>query len=175
MFLKFPQHLPALNIVRYQLAVSGFSHINVNMFRKSFPGLRYGFWVTFLHKQKNMNNQKQFGVWMDNHQAIVIGNRNTGGDPLAVLAHIEGEDISPNSSEKNSNNHEKTIQAKFFKEIAVHLINATHIHVTGTGQAQERFIKYLAGTPQFKNSKMEESTSNKMSDEKLVEYITSKF
>ena len=23
-----------------------------------------------------MNNQKQFGVWMDNHQAAVVGNEN---------------------------------------------------------------------------------------------------
>jgi stalled ribosome rescue protein Dom34 len=122
-----------------------------------------------------MNNQKQFGVWMDNHRATVVGNGGTEGESLTVTAHIVGEDSSSNSSEKNSNNHEKTIQSKFFKEIASHLLNATNVHVTGTGQAQEQFIRYLADTPQFKNSKMEESTSNKMSDEKLIEYITSKF
>lgn len=119
-----------------------------------------------------MNNQKKFGVWMDNHQAIVVGNEDTATESLTVLAHIEGEGIIPNSSEKNSNNHEKTIQAKFFKEIASNLVNATHVHVTGTGQAQEKFIHYLADTPQFKNTKTAESTSNKMSDEKLIEYIT---
>ena len=121
-----------------------------------------------------MNNQKQFGVWTDNHQAAVVGSDNTKNGSLIILAHIKGEVNSPNSNEKNSNNNEKTIQAKFFKEIASHLTNATHVHVTGTGQAQEQFIHYLAGTPQFKNSKTEQSTSNKMSDEKLVEYITSK-
>jgi stalled ribosome rescue protein Dom34 len=122
-----------------------------------------------------MSNQKQFGVWMDNHQAAVVGNENAESEVLTVLAHVKGEIISQNSSEKNSNNHEKTVQAKFFKEIASHLENATHIHVTGTGQAQEQFIHFLADTPQFKNSKTEESTSNKMSDERLVDYISSKF
>jgi len=122
-----------------------------------------------------MNNQKQFGVWMDNHNAAVVGSDNTESDTLTVLAHVKGEIISPNSSEKNTNNHEKTIQAKFFKEIASHMTNATHVHITGTGQAQEQFMHYLAATPQFKNSKTAESTSNKMSDEKLVEYITTKF
>ena len=122
-----------------------------------------------------MNNQKQFGIWMDNHHAAIVGNDNTEDGPLTVLAHVKGEIISPSSSEKNSNNHEQTVQAKFFKEIASHLTNATHVHVTGTGQAQEQFIHYLAATPQFKNSKTEESTSNKMSDEKLVEFITAKF
>ncbi len=122
-----------------------------------------------------MNNQKQFGVWMDNHQAAVVGNENEDSDgPLKVLAHVKGENISSNSNEKNSNNQEKTVQTKFFKEIASHMVNATHIHVTGTGQAQEQFIHYLADTPQFKNSKTAESTSNKMSDEKLIEYISGK-
>ena len=120
-----------------------------------------------------MNNQKQFGVWMDNHNAAVVSNESTESS-LIVIAHIKAEVISPNSSEKNSNNHEKTVQAKFFKEIASHLVNATHVHVTGTGQAQEQFIRYLTATPQFKNSKTTESTSNKMSDEKLIEYFTTK-
>ena len=120
-----------------------------------------------------MNNQKQFGVWMDNHNAAVVGSKGTEG-PLTVLAHIKGEVIAPNSNEKNSSNHEKNVQGKFFKEIALHLVNATHIHVTGTGQVQEQFIHYLAATPQFKNSKTAESTSNKMSDEKLIEYISTK-
>ncbi len=121
-----------------------------------------------------MNNQKQFGVWMDNHQAVIVGSKTEDG-LLTMLAHVEGEDTRQNSSEKNSNNHEQMAQGKFFKEIASHMVNATHVHVTGTGQAQEQFMHYLAATPQFKNVKTEESTSNKMSDERLVEYITGKF
>ena len=122
-----------------------------------------------------MSNKKHFGIWMDNHQATVVGNENTEGGDFIVIAHVKGENISPNSNEKNSNNQEKTLQVKFFKEIASHMVNATHVHVTGTGQAQEQFIHYLADTPQFKNSKTAESTSNKMSDEKLIEYVTTKF
>jgi stalled ribosome rescue protein Dom34 len=120
-----------------------------------------------------MTNKKQFGVWMDNHQATVVGSTSEDG-PLTVIAHVKGEILSQNSSEKNNNNHEKTVQVKFFKEIASHLTNATNVHVTGTGQAQEQFMHYLGATPEFKNSKTVDSTSNKMSDEKLVEYITGK-
>jgi stalled ribosome rescue protein Dom34 len=122
-----------------------------------------------------MNNQKQFGIWMDNHTAAIVGNDNTADGPLTLIAHVKGETISPGLSEKNSNNHEQTVQAKFFKKIASHLTNATHVHVTGTGQAQEQFMHYLADTAQFKNIKSEESTSNKMSDERLIEFITGKF
>jgi stalled ribosome rescue protein Dom34 len=121
-----------------------------------------------------MVNQKQFGVWMDTHQATVVGNNNAENGELVILAHTTGEVVTHNSSEKNEHNDKRTLQAKFFKEIATHLQNATHLHVTGTGQAQEQFIHYLAATPQFKNVKTEESTSNKMSDERLIVFFAEK-
>lgn len=118
-----------------------------------------------------MINQKQFGVWMDTHHATVVGeNAETGF--LTVLAHINGEEVNPTPSNKNENNQKKMLKAKFFKEISSHLLNATHLHATGTGQVQEQFIHYLAETPQFKNTKTEESTANKMSDENLVKYFS---
>jgi hypothetical protein len=36
-------------------------------------------------------------------------------------------------------------------------------------------MHYLADSAQFKNTKTEESTSLKMSDEKLIEYVVGKF
>jgi len=121
-----------------------------------------------------MDNQKRFGVWMDTHQATVVGNGDSNGESFAVIAHVKGETVPPNSNEKSANNQEKTNQAKFFKEIAAHMVNATSVHVTGTGQVQEQFLHYLADTPQFKNTRSAESTANKMSDEKLIEYISGK-
>ena len=120
-----------------------------------------------------MKNQAQFGIWMDTHHATIVGSSTENGN-IGIIAHIHGEEVSPNSSEKNSNHHEQTVQAKFFKEICTHLQNATLIHVTGTGQAQEKFIHFLADTPQFKNTKTEESTSNKMNDTELVKFISEK-
>ena len=51
--------------------------------------------------------------------------------------------------------------------------NAEEVHVTGI--IQEQFINYLAEILQFKNVVANESTSNKMSDEKLIEFISAKF
>jgi stalled ribosome rescue protein Dom34 len=122
-----------------------------------------------------MSNQKKFGVWMDTQHATVVGSDNSEAGILTVLAHVTGEEPSSNSgSEKNEHNQKQMLQAKFFKEIATHLVNATHVHVTGTGQAQEQFLRYLAETPQFKNTKGEESTANKMSDERLLEFFADK-
>ena len=122
-----------------------------------------------------MNNTKHFGVWMDSHHAAIVGAENAEDKKLVLLAHVNGEEVSQNSSEKNTNNQERMLQAKYFKEITTHLQNATHVHLTGTGQAQEQFIRYLADTPQFKNTITSECTSNKMSDERLVEFMTEKF
>lgn len=119
-----------------------------------------------------MANQKVFGVWMDNHHATIVGLESADSNEMIVIGHVKGEETPANSSENASNNHEKTLQAKFFKEITSHMQNADKVHVTGTGTAQEQFIHYLTETPQFKDTKTEESTSNKMSDEKLIEYFS---
>ena len=122
-----------------------------------------------------MNNDKKFGVWMDNYHAAIVGPEETNNDSIMFLANVEGEQSSQSASEKNTNNQERMLQAKFFKEIATHLVNATHVHITGTGQAQEKFMRYLAETPQFKNTITTECTSNKMSEERLIEFISEKF
>jgi hypothetical protein len=119
-----------------------------------------------------MIKQRKFGVWMDNHQATIVGYENEESDKLAVLAQLKSDHSAANSSEKTAHNHEQSVQLKFFKEIASHLLNPVYVHITGTGQAQEQFIHFLADTPQFKNVKTAESTANKMNDEKLLEYFS---
>lgn len=112
---------------------------------------------------------------MDSHQATIVGRTQVDTGSFVVLAHATNSGAGSNSSENAANNLEKTMQQKFFKEIASHMQNVEEIHVTGTGKEQEQFIKYMAGTPQFKNAVAKESTSVKMSDEQLVDYITARF
>jgi len=92
-----------------------------------------------------------------------------------VLGHADNAGAEHNTSEKNEQHDEKTLQHKFFKEILAHMQNAEEVHVTGTGISQEQLIHYMATIPQFKNTAAQESTSNKMSDENLVAYIDKKF
>lgn len=120
-------------------------------------------------------NKKQFGIWMDTHQAIITGREQIESGDFVILAHEKNSGPGSNSSENAANNAERTLQQKFFKQITSHMQNADELHVTGTGQIQEQFIKYMAETPQFKNTVAKESTSNQMSDEKLLEYITKTF
>ncbi|TRW25939.1 hypothetical protein FMM05_06865 [Flavobacterium zepuense] len=122
-----------------------------------------------------MSGKKQFGVWMDSHHATVVGREDVTEGKFIVLGHATNEGAEGNSSENAANNHEITLRQKFFKEITAFMQNVDAIHITGTGDAQEQFIKYLSETPQYKNAVAKESTSNKMSDEKFVEMIEANF
>jgi stalled ribosome rescue protein Dom34 len=120
-------------------------------------------------------NKKQFGVWMDTHHATVVGRATAETEDFTVLAVAGNAGAEHNTSEKNQNNDERTLQHKFFKEILSHMQNAEEVHLTGTGTSQEQLMRYMADTPQFKNTVTQESTSNKMSDENLAAYISTKF
>jgi stalled ribosome rescue protein Dom34 len=123
----------------------------------------------------SVKNKKQFGIWMDTHHATIIGYADAAAEEFSVLGHAKNPGADGNSNENAAQNQEKTLQARFFKAITSHIQNAEEVHVTGTGTIQEQFIHYLAETPQFKNAVAKECTSNKMSDERLVEFITGKF
>src|SRR5687767_9761622 len=123
----------------------------------------------------SVKNKKQFGIWMDSHNATILGREHIDSGDFILLGHATLDAQEGNSNEDAGNNSRKTQQTKFFKEINSFTQNMEEVHVTGTGQAQEQFIHYMADTPQFKNVIAVESTSNKMSDENLIAYITEKF
>ncbi len=120
-------------------------------------------------------NKKQFGVWMDSHHATIVGKEDVDNGAFVVLGHVKNAGPDNNSNEKTSNNQEIGLTHKFFKEIASKMPNIDAIHITGTGQVQEQFIKFLAETAQYKNAVSTESTSNKMSDENLASFIEKHF
>ncbi len=123
----------------------------------------------------SQKNKKQFGVWMDSHHAIVVGRANPDVPEFSVLGHISNPLAEGNTSEKTAHNAEKTLQHKYFKEITSLMQNAEEVHVTGTGTAQEQLMHFMKETPQFKNTVTTDSTSDKISDEKLLELIAEKF
>ena len=123
----------------------------------------------------SVKNKKQFGVWMDSQHAIVVGREDIDSGEFVILAHAGTGGQDGNSNENAANNAEQASLQKMFKEVTSHMQNVDEIHVTGTGTAQEQFIKYLSQTPQFKNAVAKESTSKKMSDEKLLEFVAGQF
>src|SRR5687767_4196374 len=119
--------------------------------------------------------KKQFGIWMDAHYAIIAGRKNIDSGDFVILGHATNPEAAKNADESKSNHKEIELTHKFFKEISALMVNVDEVHVTGTGQVQEQFIKYLANTPQYKNAVSSESTSNKMGEEELLAFITKHF
>lgn len=111
---------------------------------------------------------------MDTHQATIVGRLDEEALNFSVVGHA-GDAVAENNGNEQERHDAKTSKNKFFKEITSHMVNAEEVHVTGTGKTQEQFIHYLADTPQFKNTVATECTSNKMSDERLAEFIAEKF
>ena len=108
---------------------------------------------------------------MDTHHATITGRQGIDKGDFVILGHVKNDGPAKNSSENAAHHHEATLTHKFFKEIASHMLNMDEIHVTGTGQIQEQFIKFLAETPQYKNVESSESTSNKMGDDQFTDFI----
>ena len=112
---------------------------------------------------------------MDSQNATVVGRAQVDTGNFVIISHTKNKGKAGNSNENASSNSDKTLQQKFFKEIGSHMQNVEEVYVTGPGKEQEQFIRFLSETPQFKKVLAKESTSNKMSDEKLVEYMTAHF
>lgn len=122
----------------------------------------------------SVKNKKQFGVWLDSQHATIVG-RAEGAETFTVLGHKKNTAGNGNSNENAANNQEKSDQQKFFKEILQLMQNVDDIHITGVGKEQEQFMHYMAETPQYKNANAKQSTSLKMTDEKLIEYFENIF
>ena len=120
-------------------------------------------------------NKKQFGVWMDSHHATISGRENIDEGDFIILGHVKNAGPNGNSNENAANKQEIALTHKFFKEITSKMPNIDEVHLTGTGQIQEQFIKFLADTPQYKNAVSSESTSNKMTDEQLIAFLADYF
>ncbi len=88
-----------------------------------------------------VKNKKQFGVWLDSQHAVIAGRENNDAGNFIILAHAKAGGHERNSNENAANNAEKSGQQKLFKEITSYMQNVDEIHVTGTGNTQEQFIK----------------------------------
>jgi len=120
-------------------------------------------------------NKKQFGIWMDTHHATITGREDIDNGNFKILGHVKNDGADSNSNEHSANNQEINLTHKYFKQILSNIPNMDEVHVTGTGQIQEQFIHFLADTPQYKNVVSSESTSNKMSDEQFLQFISTHF
>ena len=64
-------------------------------------------------------NKKVFGVWMDSHNATIVGKENSDEENFIVIGHVKNAGPDKNSNENSANKQEIALTQKFFKEIPV--------------------------------------------------------
>ena len=97
-------------------------------------------------------SQKQYaGIWLDNHQAIIITHSlgNESGD-YAIADKITAAAHHGGGSEHSINNAKQSDLVKYFKSVSNLLLKYNEILVFGPGKSQEQFQNYLQGDAQFK-------------------------
>ena len=119
---------------------------------------------------------KQFGIWMDNRHATIVGvSQSNEADGFKVLANVKEEKTMGNSEEHTLNNDKQRHLRMFFKDVSHQMQNAEEIYVTGISTVQEEFKSFLSDTPQFKNVKVHLDTDAALSDDALVEKVKKVF
>ncbi|MDR2235190.1 MAG: hypothetical protein LBE92_03620 [Chryseobacterium sp.] len=123
-----------------------------------------------------MTDRKLAGIWIDTEKAIVVKNHDAqNAFKFFLCSPVKAEIQHGNSSENAGNNAERTNRIKFFKEVEHLLTNSQEVYITGPGTIQEELRNYLHDTAQFRNLKIDLDTSQKMSDEQVLETVKEYF
>jgi stalled ribosome rescue protein Dom34 len=123
-----------------------------------------------------MSEKKLAGLWIDQSKAVVVKNHDAqNAFKFFLCSPVKALIQHGNSSENAGNNAEQTNKAKFFKEVEHLLTNSEEVYITGPGTIQEELTKHLEETAQFKNLKITLDTAQQMSDEQVLETVTSHF
>ena len=76
------------------------------------------FRIGYLYRNiKNMStkNKKQFGVWMDSHNATIVGKEDSQNGEFSVIGHVNNVGPDSDSNEKTSNNQEIGLNAEILQ------------------------------------------------------------
>ena len=113
------------------------------------------------------------GVWMDNRNATIISETETGeftkGETIMAPANFVS------TSEKSKNNAKQGDLLKYFKELSNHLNKYDEIIVFGPGQAQEQFQNHLKEEVQFKNKKVTIDSAEHLTDPQMIAFVRDYF
>ncbi|WP_278380365.1 hypothetical protein [Chryseobacterium arthrosphaerae] len=123
-----------------------------------------------------MSDKKLAGIWIDTERAVVVKNHDAQHTfEFSLCKPVKAEIQHGNSSENAGNNAEITNRNKFFKEIEHLLTNSQELYITGPGVMQEELKHFLHDTAQFRDLKITLGTSQKMTDEKVLETVKDHF
>jgi stalled ribosome rescue protein Dom34 len=116
-----------------------------------------------VHEEK-----KRAGIWMDHRQAIFITEEN---GHFAIKERIHGEEYVGRKGESFANNAEQTINRKYHKAIANHLLEFDEIYLFGPGTSQEELRNFLHEDRHFNNKLITLGTTDRITDPQMIAQV----
>lgn len=124
----------------------------------------------------NQNEKVYAGVWMDNHNAMVISRpESSTGEDYAIQNKVKSKEYRGGKGEHGSNNADQANSQHFYKDVANLLLPFDEILIFGPGQAQEEFHNFLKGDMHFNNKKIIIDTAERMSDPQMIAKVRTQF
>lgn len=118
---------------------------------------------------KQNKEKKYAGVWLDNHNAIIIANSIKEGNDIFEIGHrVKANEHHIGGSEHSMNNAKKSDMRKYFKQVSGLLLNYDAILVFGPGKSQEEFINVLSEDANFKNIQITLSNTGQLTDPQMI-------
>lgn len=110
---------------------------------------------------------KQYaGVWLDNQQAMIISNHDSG--EYNISNKLKSVTNQGGGSEHSMNNGKQSHQLKYFKELALLLTQYDEILIFGPGQSQEQMKHHLQEDPQFNHKKITIDSADQLTDPQRI-------
>lgn len=118
---------------------------------------------------KQNKEKKYAGVWLDNHNAIIITNTvKEGEEVFEIEQKVKANEHHKGGSEHSMNNAKQADMRKYFKQVSGLLLNYDAILVFGPGKSQEEFINVLSEDANFKDIKISLSNTGQLTDPQMI-------
>lgn len=114
------------------------------------------------------NKHKQYaGVWLDNHQAMIITQEDQQGE-YSIHDKLKAKEAHSGGSEHTMNNAKQSDSLKYFKSVSNLLMKYDEILIFGPGKSQEQFQNHLQEDVQFKSKKISIDSAEQLTDPQMI-------
>jgi stalled ribosome rescue protein Dom34 len=116
------------------------------------------------------------GLWLDGNHAMLVANApGNETEDFMIEARVTRPEHTDSGSEHTRHQSRQADDAHYFKELSAKLLSYDEILIFGPGNSQEQFHNFLKEDNHFRDKKITISSSDKLSDEKMIHRVKSFF
>ncbi len=124
-----------------------------------------------------MKKNKQLGIWMDHSNAYLMALTNDTIVENIIESELtqEEKEISLSKNEKYLHNKEQNFQLSYYKKLSDAIRNYQEVILFGPTDAKNELLNLVKDDHLFKNIKIEVLHSDKMSANKMHDFVREYF